>query len=382
MSTYSNPIDILNDPQVKVYFLGVLESNLSSEEKYQTFLAFFKRQGEIERELLSDTGQLLSSQNVDLNRHLSQVGQKLGIWKPKEMLEDTVDSIKRAIRRLHISQHRDGGWGPLPEQSGFWGTAYGVLCLLRAGTVNTLTFDVDIKTMLDRGMGWFGNNPHQWAVKTIGPRGVLSVYHAALVVKCFFQVDPSTFWDIPECKDTLNDLAKAQNSDGGWDASLWGPDISTLTKVYSEVGATSYAIQALAETQKTQFTGHVQRAIHWLLAMQNENGSWNDGSRHPNTTGLSGKPDIKKTCDALQGILAGKNLGLWDAAFATPINKAVEWLQGQEKPIFDENKHIEGWGWFSSTFDWDRFQNYTFLHPLPPRYVGKHPDAGTLCAVS
>lgn len=350
MSTYSNPIDILNDPQVKVYFLGVLESNLSSEEKYQTFLAFFKRQGEIERELLSDTGQLLSSQNVDLNRHLSQVGQKLGIWKPKEMLEDTANSIKRAIRRLRVSQHRDGGWGPMPEQSDFWGTAYAVLCLLRAGTIDMVTFDVDIIEMLNRGMRWFENNPHEWAAKTIAPHGVLSVYHAALVVKCFFQAAQQTHWTIPECKDTLDALAKAQNIDGGWDASLWGPDV-LLTKVYSEVGATSYAIQALTETRDRQFTDGVQRAIHWLLTMQNENGSWNDGSRHPDTTGLRGTPNIKKTCDALQGIIAGRNLDLWDAAFVNRINKAVEWLQEQEKPIFDKDKQIEGWGWFSSTFD-------------------------------
>jgi hypothetical protein len=350
MSTYSNPLDILNDKQVRVYFLGILESNLTSEEKYQKFLAFFAQQEQIEREMLRRTEQLLSNKGGDLNRILSQVGQEIGVWEPQKMLEETADSIKRAVRRLRVSQHRDGGWGPLPEQSNFWGTVYAVLCLLHTQTIKAFTFDVDIAAMLDRGIRWLRDKPYEWDATTIAANGMLSVYHTALAVRCFSQAGQTDFSAVP---DGLAALADAQNADGGWDAHLWGPEIPSLTKVYSEVGATSYAIQALAETGDMQYADGVRRAIDWLLAMQNDDGSWNYGSCHPGTTDLSGTPDIKKTCEALQGILVGKTYSVWDATFMASIDKAVEWLQGQEKPIFDENKQIEGWGWFSSIFDYE-----------------------------
>ncbi len=344
MNCKTNPSETLNDPEVRKYFLEILESNLSSQDKYDKFIRFFKLETEINNGMLSYGSKLLTDDKNKIDKILFDVVQKIGIWKPYKIIEQTKDSIKGAIRRLKNSQHRDGGWGFDIESSNFWGTAYAVLCLDSAKNLREIKFDVDFNSMVERGINWIEDNSMYWSVEHISPQGEMPVYEISLAIKCFYQVEKKhlskkTSDAISQCVERL---IESQNSDGGWDAKIWGTEVRSHIKVWSEVGATSFVLQALAETRSEKVRRTIDKGINWLIKTQNLDGSWNDGSCAPGKNKLSGKPSINKTCDALQGILMGKNN--INESIAN-IDQAVEWLQKMEKPIIDENRNIKGWGW-------------------------------------
>ena len=109
--------------------------------------------------------------------------------------------------------------------------------------------------MLRQGVAYLEQHPDEWAPETLPGLGGMSVYDVGLMVRCFYRVGRSFLRREAALRvyRGLDRLYHAQNKDGGWDASLWGGDVSTLVQAWSEVGATSAALRALAETHDARF---------------------------------------------------------------------------------------------------------------------------------
>jgi hypothetical protein len=300
MYLINDPVKILEDPEVKKYFLKILdEADLQKEDKYNKFIEFFKLRGKIEKRVMNYSKRnVLSGENGEVSRVLSMACQEIGFWNPREILAETKEAIIRAIGHLKKSQHScDGGWGAYVERSGFWETAYTVLCLNSTKKLRHFSFNVNIDEMLERGINWLLKNPREWSVEYLPPDGGISTYHVALAIRCFRQARVSH----PAVSSGVQGILRSQNEDGGWDASIWGPEIKTPTRVYSEVGATSAAIRALAEIKNMNHQGNVKNAINWLINTQNpQDGYWKDGSCRPERKEfeLVGDASINKTSDA------------------------------------------------------------------------------------
>ncbi len=110
-----------------------------------------------------------------------------------------------------------------------------------------------------------------------------------------------------------------------------------------------FCFAGLSGTGDMKFEANASKALAWLIRTQNEEGSWNFGSCQPGASMLSGPPTFVRTCEALQGIIAATVLKVSVEGMERSIAKAVEWIRTQEKPIFDSDRNIKGWGWESST---------------------------------
>ena len=164
----------------------------------------------------------------------------------------------------------------------------------------------------------------------------ISNYEIGLMGRCFYRVGRAYVRRDSALRiyRSIDRLYHSQNEDGGWDANLWGYEVKTPTYVWSEVGATSMALQALAEAREERFAAVVRKGMQWLAASQNPEGSWNDGSCRPDWAPfrLTGGPVVNKTCDALQGILAGQVLEIPLEPFSDSIERGIRWLCSQVQP--------------------------------------------------
>jgi hypothetical protein len=338
-------LDLLRDPQVKACFLRLLESPESDEVKYQQFIEFCARQGIPQ-----------AHASALLDRALP-----VPVQAPNCTIDDlllcTVNSIQLVTRRMQRSQHQDGGWGLQIEQSNFWHTAYALLFLKSAQDIVGREIAGEIEDMLRRGAGYLEQHPEGWAPDTIAGVGGLSVYDISLMVLCFYRVARPFLRREPALRvyRGLDRLYHAQNEDGGWDASIWGYEVSTPARMWSEVGATGMALRAMAETHDERFQVAMTRGIHWLVETQNPEGSWNGGSCHPALPDfqLQGPPSIVKTCEALHGILSGEALDLPLQAYRGCIERAVAWLQRQARPVLERQRRISRWGWGYAAADYE-----------------------------
>jgi hypothetical protein len=350
MNTLGDPLELLMDQQVRSYFLGILESNMANEQKYEKFIGFFETERQMREQVLAHASELMSDDKNDVDKVISQAGQQMGYWKPKQRLAEVEDSIRRAVRRLKKSQHLDvdKGWGFNWRVSDFWDTGHVVLCLNAAKTLEQFKSDADVERMLRDGLRWIEAKEHlgEWSAADLASRRQKSVYNISLAIRCFLQagkdrVSAETSAAIEQC---IASLVESQNEDGGWNAHVWDPP-----GIFSEVGATNAALQAFAATRDPRHTSAVVRAVNWLLATQNAEGSWKDDSCDYRTGArfkLKGVPAINKTCDALQGLLVAQDdFGIDLAPWQQAITKAVTWLQGKERPILDDDRKIQGWGW-------------------------------------
>lgn len=328
----SNPaIDFLHDPLVKARFLQLLESPLSAEERYQAFLDFC-------------ASQMAQSHNG--------AQEQAVLLAPR-----LVESISRAAWRIQRSQHQDGGWGPQIEQSTFWHTAYTVLFLCAAHTVSRPDRMPDLESLMHRGAAYLEQHPDAWATDTLSTADGMPVSAVALMIRCFYRLGRAYLRRETALRiyRSIDRLYHSQNADGGWDASIWGYEVSTPTRVWSEVSATGAAVQALAETRDERFYPALEKGLGWLARTQNADGSWNNGSCSPDTSDfqLSGEPAITRTCDALQGLQAGGRSGISLEPYQACMHRAVNWLHQQEKPVLDRQKHLTGWGWGYSAVDYE-----------------------------
>jgi hypothetical protein len=268
-----------------------------------------------------------------------------------------LDSLSRTLRRVQRSQHRDGGWGPQVEQSNFWHTAYAVLFLRAMRNVPVQGEPVDPGEMLPRGVAYLERHPERWAADVLSVVPGISNYEIGLMGRCFYRVGRAYVRRESALRiyRSIDRLYHSQNEDGGWDANLWGYEVKTPTYVWSEVGATSMVLQALAEAHEERFAAVVRKGMQWLAASQNPDGSWNNGSCHPGSGPfqLSGWPAVNKTCDALQGILAGQLLEIPLEPFGENINRGVRWLCGQVQPILGRFGQAGGHGGGFSIGDYE-----------------------------
>ena len=348
MTTLGDPVELLMDQQARSYFLGILESNLTNEQKYEKFISFFGTVGKIRDGLLAQASQIMSDNEKDVSQTISQISEHMGDWKPQQRLDEVEDSIRRAVRRMSKSQHPDKGWGFNWQVSDFWDTSHVVLCLNAARTLKQFKSDADVERMLRDGLGWIEAKEHrgEWSAADLASRRQKSVYNVSLAIRCFREAgkDHASTETSAAIEQCVASLAESQNEDGGWNAHVWDPP-----GIFSEVGATSAALQAYGTTRDPHHEPAVVRAVNWLLATQDDEGSWRDDSCDYRTGArfkLKGVPAINKTCDALQGLLVAQDdFGIDLAPCQQAITKAVTWLQGRERPIFDGDRKIQGWGW-------------------------------------
>lgn len=344
--------DLLSDPRVKSCFLALVNSPLSAEEKYEQFAAFLTS-----REASGRRGPADENRPARYGKPPENSCKRSLPCDLEDVLIQTAESVRRALQRMKRSQHQDGGWGAQIEQSSLWHTAYSVLFLNSARMVEGFKFNPEVDSMIRRGVAYLERHPEDWYVEMLPSTGAISVYDLSVMIRCFYRVG-RTFMRresalrVYRCLDRLR---RAQNKDGGWDAKIWGRGVTTPTGVWSEVGATSAALQALAETHDESVREAMERGIRWLINTQNPDGSWNNGSCDPLYPGLqlTGVPVITKTCDALVGIQAGSALDIPLQPYQEHIDRAVAWLIHQEKVTLERQKRTAGCGWGFTSADYE-----------------------------
>ena len=339
-----SPVERLRDPEVEKFFLGVLQSEIPAEKKYQKFVQFFELDASLSREIASRGHELaVGADPSKVEEVLAKAAESAGMWQPQQILRDTEDCLRRAVRRLQVSQHSDGGWGFEPEISRIWATVHGVLALHMAESQGVAEDPVwDAYT---RALDWLMAHRADWSLEDIPPLEERSVYELSAVIRCLHETgrirDPDVAAVVAVCIDRI---AGAQNADGGWDRSLWGPAWPSPTRIWSETGGTSFALQALAIAGGDEYVEVIVRGLNRLVGAQNSDGSWSVMI----TAQLDrGARTVTKTCDALKGVLACRRTGIDMTPYEPAITKGMEYLHSREQPFFDEEK-ITGWGW-----DWD-----------------------------
>jgi hypothetical protein len=249
-----------------------------------------------------------------------------------------------------------------------------VLCLSSARRVQE--FGDNIDNILNNGLTWLKEHSSYWSVENLGAAGAKSIYEISIGVRCFYGVGEN----FPILDKCILELYRSQNDDGGWDASVWSVRRKGETAVYSEVGATSLALEALALHCQSpwvhkyrssivwgdnhgirDYANYFLRGVRWLIDKQSTDGSWNNKSCTPQSGGkIEGDPSLTKTCDALRGILASRSLlprpPLTETSdikerddVEAAIDKAIMWVLSQERPFFDKESDISGWGWSPET---------------------------------
>jgi hypothetical protein len=177
------------------------------------------------------------------------------------------------------------------------------------------------------------------------------VYELSLVAIGFYRTGEDSFYTelSRAVSEGLDRLLLCQNEDGGWeDARNRTLAASQLrTGQHSEVGATSFALRALAEAKnngvaRADFQQAIEKGINWLLEVQNKDGGWN----YVDFVNDRAIRSISKTGDALQGLLIARDLNIAGGQLEVRMGKAIEWLQSQEKPILEHGR-IGGWGWLN-----------------------------------
>ena len=362
-------LDTLRDERVRNCFLGIFRSDLSSEEKYQKLISYFELLRDLNKSASEYVApEVLSAPPTGAQTRSVEALEAAPLWRPEETLQRTAENLQRAVQRIVNSQHYDGGWGYEVERSNVWGTAYGLMSLIAAQHSEALAFTVypklwdAISCAITRATGWMKTTSACWSIASVPPFESRSIYEASLAVRCMCRAGDT---GLPDVTGSIARLAKSQNADGGWDASIWGENITSETKVWSEVGATSMALQALVEGP-TQDIKIIERGVEWLIATQNDDGSWNDGSCSPDSAKPRGTPKATKTCDALNGITAARAKGI--VGFEMNTNKSASWILRHEKLLRSEDgKTATGWG-------------YNGVNPVEAGYpVEASPDLVSTC---
>ena len=238
--------------------------------------------------------------------------------------------------------------GDLTINLAIFGVLPSPLCaLLKLARLTDSEIKIDFDSAIYRGITWLENHTNEWGVDNLGEDWELPIYTISIVTQAIFGEKKYRKETLNSIKHATNLLAESQNIDGGWDAKLWGSGHWPV-RVWSEVGATSNAIQTLAVVNQSKFRKQILKGLEWLILTQNENGSWNFGSCRPELPSfkVSGHEVITKTCDAIKGLL----VAIDDETFSKykpSIELAMDWLRRQEKLYLDENHNIRGWGWVS-----------------------------------
>jgi hypothetical protein len=354
MNINIEPAAVLSNSEVKRYFLEILRNQeLDEFQKYEMFIEFFKVESMLRSEVANTVSALGGSEQLDPNevdKIVSDAGQKIGVWKPTAVLEATEDSIRKAIVALMRDQREDGGWGRI--KSSAWETAFALLFLSSVKRVEKFAADVqsrDYEKDIERGINWLKENDGTW---TASETRAKSVYEMSLVTRCLCQIGQEHF---PGVGKTWATILSSQNKDGGWftDIPLLG-NSKKLSVMKSEVGATSLVIEAIAEINLsgTKFKPDPRqqallKGASWLIKNQNPDGSWMDLNFDHATGKADPKPNLNKTCDALRALLSTRALRVDEKKWQSNIDKAVDWILNQERLIASRDIETR-WGWISN----------------------------------
>jgi hypothetical protein len=346
----SSAAEALRDKLVKDYFLSVLASELDNEEKYQRFVDFFEREEEIRGEVLESyplkSSQQTPGQGKSLGTIVNEVSRKLKIWKPEHVLTQTINSVEQALEWMKRTQKPDGRFSNKPGGDiVFWETAYSSLCLAAAAALRPSPLaEGKLEGMFELTVQWLDKNADGWAFNKYPEDELIPSYDVALAVLCFYKLGPERFTGelAHRIPGALARLITSRSPEGGWASRPWEPEEPErkrhlLADNESEVGATSLVIRALLETRNPAYHNQISEAIQWLLGCQDPEGSWSN-------VFTTGGPDIPKTCDAVQALLATQEAGWPEGRLKSALNRAVAWLQSQEQAIFQHGK-VMGWQW-------------------------------------
>jgi hypothetical protein len=335
----SEAVNTLRDEQVRRHFLAVLDSDQPAEKKYEELIAFFERYDNLLNEI-SVQSAATPQDASGAAQEVSRAAEKTGLWNPQGIRTRVEDCLRRALQRLRVCQHGDGGWGYYVEQSVTWGTAQVLLTLLKARRV--LELDPPVDPLVVQARDWLKGHSSTWELHDIPSGAERSSYEACLAVRSLCEAGDASFHAVSR---TLEWIVTNQNDDGGWDARIRRAEDSWPRRVYSEVGATRMAIQALVVAANPALRQVVSKSARWLESVQNEDGSWNSGSCHPGQTKPMGQPSISKTCDALQGIASAARAGIRLPKHDDILRRAVDWIMAREQLRRTQDGGQLGWGY-------------------------------------
>lgn len=328
---YSNPVEALQNPEVRKYFTALFSSDISPEEKYDTVIRFFALEIDLEKQLLTPERDRESGGHKKIFGTAVEARRDAEVWQPElilqqteeGLLQQTEEGLRRALKRVGRSQHQDGGWGYRPELSHPWATAWTVLLLHQA---RDLGFD-DGTRSISRGLEWLVDNRGSWSLDADEIHGVgNSVFEAAVALRCVLATGAASQPAVRRSIErSIARLLDEQKAAGNWEPTLFGRGYQGERGVsWHDVAATSFAVQALAEASSGAAVQAAGQAVRWLIGEQNENGSWNGFLTVPHTP--RAVPSVNKTCDALKGLLAGRRLGIDVSLYQARIEKAVRWM--------------------------------------------------------
>jgi hypothetical protein len=347
---------LIDQPFFKLYVDRILKSGLHNDNKVERLSNMINISERFEAKLKEKEAELLMASPDEQVRLVAAIAQDLGIWHPIEIMRKVKESIQSAIIRLKNSQHpEDGGWGTEWRKSKYWETAWALLSLHEVAPLrDDMQLPEELNKMIERGLCYFRNNKIGWAPAPTRDYE-LNNYDMPLVLRCLSVFRSQHTSDIQnEIYKTLDLVVSNQNLDGGWNQTIWSPKkYASTTKIeqgYSDVSPTSQILQVLVCHDPKRYQDPIEKAFHWVLRYQNDDGSWDEGCRLPGKEGIyreengefrRGFPTIAKTCDGLEGMFAATEANLVCHDYYDLVNKAVAWLEEREEPLFEIKKPFD-----------------------------------------
>ncbi|MFZ0884967.1 MAG: squalene--hopene cyclase [Candidatus Acidiferrales bacterium] len=195
-------------------------------------------------------------------------------------------SMRRGLAWLLSMQNEDGGWGAFDHENNLQFLNH-IPFADHNAMLDPSTADVTARAVECLGqMGWSPEHPalqrarafirHEQSAdgSWFGRWGVNYIYGSSGVLRALETVGLSTGSD---CQAAAEWMRSVQNADGGFGESIlsyYDPALKGQGK--STASQTAWAIIGLLAVAGPEDHA-VQRAVAWLLAHQNENGTWDEG---------------------------------------------------------------------------------------------------------
>jgi squalene-hopene/tetraprenyl-beta-curcumene cyclase len=194
-------------------------------------------------------------------------------------------SMQRGLAWLVSMQNEDGGWGAFDHENNLQFLNH-IPFADHNAMLDPSTADVTARAVECLGqMGWSANDPviqrarafirHDQTAEGpwFGRWGVNYIYGSSSVLRALETIGLSNGAD---CQAAANWLRSVQNPDGGFGESILSYyDPALKGKGKSTASQTAWAIIGLLAVCGP-YDACVERAIAWLVANQNENGTWDE----------------------------------------------------------------------------------------------------------
>jgi squalene-hopene/tetraprenyl-beta-curcumene cyclase len=194
-------------------------------------------------------------------------------------------SIRRGLAWLASMQNSDGGWGAFDHENDLQFLNH-IPFADHNAMLDPSTADVTARAMECLGqMGWPSTHPVIQRARAFlhkdqtadgswfGRWGVNYVYGTSGVLRALEAVGLAA---LPDCRRATGWLRSVQNPDGGFGESILSYyDASLKGKGKSTASQTAWGLIGLLVTTATDDLA-VERAVAWLVAHQNEDGTWDE----------------------------------------------------------------------------------------------------------